>query len=70
MSKESICVVDGSSPSQSLHQIRNPTAQGVRKDLEGLEGNVTLSAFDFANVCPVQASLVGEQILGPPLRVP
>lgn len=55
----------GCRPSQPLHQIHNPHAEGVREDLQRLKGDVALPTFDFSDVRPVQSGAVCEHVLGP-----
>lgn len=50
---------------ESSDQIDNPNAQCVGQGLERLERDIALPALDFSDMRPVQAGLVGEQILRP-----
>ena len=47
------------------HQIPDPDAECIGQGFQGPKSHVTFAAFDFADVSPVQASLVGEHVLGP-----
>jgi hypothetical protein len=48
---------------QPLHQIDNPTAQGIGQDLQRLEGDVALPALNLADVRAMQPRTVGEHVL-------
>ena len=52
---------------QPADQIHYPHVQRVGQDLERLEGDVALAAFDFADVRTVQTGLVREHVLRPAL---
>jgi hypothetical protein len=47
----------------SFHQIRYLQAQSVGDDLQGLDRNIRLSAFDLAHVSSVESGAIGEGIL-------
>jgi hypothetical protein len=51
--------------SESAHEIGNLDSQRVGNDLERLDGDITLTALDFADVRAIQTGTVAEQILGP-----
>lgn len=50
---------------QPLHEVGETAAQRVGNGLERLKRHVALAPLNLADVRPVQARLVGEDILGP-----